>query len=155
MRKQTRLYDVVFPVWLILLHPLVGIPAYAINYFVDFFVLKFSLRRQGIAVEGKRLWGLTFALSLIGFGSDILGVVVLFTLHTGVAYLIPNYNPWFSSIGLLVTGLAVVCTGVLIFFFDRVYLSRRLQIDRRLAGKVALSFAIITAPYLFLLPPIV
>ena len=162
MKKQTRLYNVILPVWLILAIPsplwLAVLPA---NLLVDCLVLFLTLTALRHARRGtvlKRLW---WKFWLLGFAADAVGVAWMFL---GLLGYIPfgtawedtvshaAHNPFHNPWAFLWTLAGVALSGVCIYFFDR----RAMRSCGLLTGRekhiTALAMAIATAPYLFFIP---
>ncbi|MBD5134108.1 MAG: hypothetical protein HDT38_06530 [Clostridiales bacterium] len=162
MKKQTRLYNIILPIWMIVALPsplwLAIIPG---NLAVDCVVLFFTLlalkhtRKGGVV---KQLW---WKFWLLGFAADAVGVVWMLLGMLGyipfgdrwentVSHVTHNafHNPW----AFLWTLIGVALAGVCVYFFDR----RAMKSCDLLTGRekhiVALTMAIVTAPYLFFIP---
>ena len=156
--NNLRIYNFVLPIWLLVFFPtylwLFLIPA---NYLIDRLVLSKSLKSypDHSAFCKKNTW----KICLAGFGSDFLGALFLFlcleldseTYGSIDALYAISTNP-LSNIGsFLLTAIAIAIAGIAIYFADRHILkSNGLDIDQ--AKKSAKLMAIITAPYLYLLP---
>ena len=162
MKKQTRLYNLIFPVWLIVAIPsplwLAVLPG---NLAVDCAVLFFALlalkhTRKGAVV--KKLW---WRFWLLGFAADAAGVVWMLL---GMLACIPFGEAWENTVGhishnafanpwaFLWTLAGVAVAGVCIYFFDkRAMKSCGLLTDRE-RHIIALAMAIVTAPWLFFIP---
>jgi len=161
MKNENKLYNVLFPIWMLVFIPsplwLLIIPA---NYIIDRIVLYFSMKdypdRKVFCKQN------TWKICLAGFGADFIGALFLFFLMTleaafpedsaiaealyGVAE-----NP-FSNVGsFLFVAAAILISGIIIYFLDRGILKRN-GLDEAQSKKSALWMAIITAPYLFLIP---
>ena len=161
MKKQTRLYNVIFPIWLLILFP--QLLAFIIpgNLIVDCAVLFFTLLALKHAQKGavvKKLW---WRFWLLGFAADAVGVVWMFL---GWMLCIPfedwwedtlryiMHNPFGHPLAFLWTLAGVAIAGVCIYFFDkRAMKSCGLLTDRE-KHTVALAMAVVTAPYLFFIP---
>lgn len=162
MKRQTRIYNIILPIWMIAAIPsplwLAIIPG---NLLVDCAVLFFTLLALKHTQKGavlKRLW---WKLWLLGFAADAVGVAwmllgVLGSLPFGdgwentVSHVTHNpfHNPW----AFLWTLAGVALAGVCIYFFDkRAMRSCELFTDRE-KHITALVMAIVTAPYLFFIP---
>ena len=162
MKKQTRLYNMILPVWLILAIPsplwLAVLPG---NLLVDCLVLFLTLTALRHARKGavlKRLW---WKLWLLGFAADAVGVAWMFL---GLLGYIPfgaawentvshaAHNPFHNPWAFLWTLAGAALSGVCIYFFDR----RAMKSCELLTGRekhiTALAMAIATAPYLFFVP---
>lgn len=162
MKKQTRIYNIILPVWLLLALPsplwLAILPG---NLVVDCAVLFCTLLALRHAQKGavvKKLW---WRFWLLGFAADAIGVAWMFLGMLGylpfgeawentVSHVTHNAfaNPW----AFLWTLAGVALSGVCIYFFDR----RAMRSCGLLTGRekhiTALAMAIATAPYLFFIP---
>lgn len=162
MKKQTRLYNIILPIWLVVALPsplwLAIIPG---NLLVDCAVLFLALlvlkhTQKGAVV--KQLW---WRFWLLGFAADALGVVWMLSGMLGyipfgdawedtVSHVTHNafHNPWAFLWALAGVALAGAC----IYFFDK----RAMKSCELLTGRekhiTALAMAVITAPYLFFIP---
>lgn len=163
MKKEIKLYNVLFPLWLLVWFPswywILLIP---LNYIVDTLVTWLSLRKQD-AVADRKSFCLkhTWKLCLAGFVSDfigsliLLGVEALTYVFSGPAIMkISNgilMNPFENIWSLLICIVAVAASGFAIFLLDR-WILKKAGLAVEQAKKTAMWLAIITAPYLFLVP---
>ena len=151
----TRIYNVLFPLWLLVWIPsplwLILIPA---NYLIDRLVLRLSLPKD--EMRDSFLPGVTWKVCLAGFAADIAGSLILLgilsiqKLPSSVTYAL-QFNAFRDSLALIMTLGAVAVSGVLIFLFDRRILAKA-GLSSSPAGRTAMRLAVITAPYLFLIP---
>ena len=161
-RKSTRLYNLFFPVWLLFAHPLLIGAALPVNLLIDFLVILLTLKylhvenRTEIATAKIwRTWGL-------GFAADAIGAVILFFLSVILPELAPAtddlfghalyLNPFTSPLALIIMLLVIALVGILIYWFNYSYVFGSTTLTKREQKRVCLALAIVTAPYLFLLP---
>ncbi len=163
--RSATFYNVIFPVWLLIWIPswlwLILIP---VNYLIDRLVLLWSLKGQ----EDRNVFcrAHTWKICLAGFFSDFVGAALLlgiveltdrlggypardsfgFPVMQGIML-----DPFSNPFSLLIVLAAVALAGLLIFLLDRWILTRA-GLERAQAKASALKLALITAPYLFLLP---
>lgn len=159
--KQTRLYNVIFPIWLLFLVPafwLITLPA---NLMIDCAVVLLTLialkHTQKKAILKQVWWGVW----LMGFAADFVGALFLLPSMFLLGYL-PEpwdswlepvmYNPFKSWLAFVVTLIAVALSGVCIYFFDRRGMASCEQLTDRERHIVALTLAIVTAPWTFFIP---
>lgn len=168
MRKQTRLYNVILPIWLLILFPQLLVFIIPANLAIDCAVLFFTLLALGHAQKSavvKRLW---WKFWLLGFAADAVGIVWLFLggfaplwlaetqgvpldwYYDTLRYLM--HNPFGHPAAFLWTLAGVALAGVCIYFFDK----RAMKSCGLLTGRerhiTALVMAVVTAPYLFFIP---
>ena len=164
-KRSTRLYNVIFPIWL-LLSPLV-LPFSALiflialvgNFIIDTLVVWLSLRLQHITDAWQQTKKVIVKVWLYGFLADLLGAILMlgaamatseanYDFHAALMYTSPfNYMP-----AALFALLCVIVTGVLIYRFDSRKALPGADLDDRTRRMTALALAIITAPWTFLLP---
>lgn len=159
--KQTRLYNVIFPVWMLFLFPQVWLIALPGNLIIDCAVVLFTLtllkHTQKKAVL-KQVW---WKVWLLGFAADFVGIAVLMpamflpsAVSKEVRPLIEPimYNCWKSPIAFLWTAAAVILAGACIYFFDKRAMRSCEHLSARERHIVALTLAIVTAPWMFFIP---
>ena len=156
--KNIKLYNILFPVWLLIWLPswlwLLLIP---LNYLIDVLVLRWGLKARPDRDALCRRLG--WRVCLAGFLSDFIGSALLF-----ICIVLDDVSPSFArtqnAIGMdpfrdplavLITAGAVAISAACIYLFDRRILARA-GVSASEAAPAALKLAVITAPYLFLLP---
>ena len=164
-RSDGKLYNILLPIWMLIFLPtwlwLFLIPA---NYLIDRIVLRWSL--GAMPEKGAFCRKNTWKICLAGFLSDLGGVCILLGVYFCDAMMSDSspakdllekigsgiaFDP-FSNIGaFLVTALSVAAAGALIYFIDRKILIKA-GLSAEQARSSALKLAVITAPYLSLLP---
>lgn len=153
MKKDTRLYNVIFPIWFLLLFPALWLVMLPVNFIVDSLVLLLCARRQQLTNKAQ-LWKKSILpIWLIGFLSDIIGAgltVLLFYLQTELN--IPFPNPILFPGTCLISLPGVILAGVLIYFMNKRFSFRKSELDAGAIHKLCLYLAIFTAPYTMLIP---
>lgn len=165
MKKQTVLYNVVFPIWLMVLFPTTWIAVIPLNLLVDFLVMFITLKALKTEHTKLCIKKTIIPVWLFGFLSDFIGVGILFSTY--LIGLIPalsesdayndilgalTMNPFENIWALIWTFAAIAVAGVMIYIFNRFISFRKLPIENKEKNTLALSLAVCTAPYLFLLP---
>lgn len=163
MKKDVRLYNVILPIWLLWLFPQLFILVAPANLAVDCMVLVVTLtalKHRGKGAVLKKLW---WKFWLLGFLADFIGVLVLlpgaflpsvfgnaaWTYDLGTAMMA---NPFHHPGALVWTLAAVALAGVCIYFFDKRAMKKCDLLTVREKHVVALTMAVVTAPWLFLMP---
>ena len=161
MRRKTRLYNVILPIWMLLLFPQVWLIVIPGNLAVDCAVLLIALaalKHRGKGAVVKALW---WKLWLLGFAADAVGVAWMFL---GVLLYIPLGSLWESTVGhiahnafahpaaFLWTLAGVALAGACIYFFDRRAMRGCPLLTPRERHVIALALAVVTAPWLFFIP---
>ena len=168
MKKSsgTKLYNVIFPIWLLLMIPqlwLISLPA---NFLIDLLVLYFSMKVLRVENRKENVKKAIWKTWIVGFASDFVGGFGMFLValldfdyntsfgkwwHDNLTNAV-MYNPFDSIYAILWTTMCVIITSVLIYFMNKKWCLKRLEITDEQKKKVALALAIFTAPYLFYLP---
>ena len=137
-----KLYNVIFPIWMLLIFPTAWIAVLPANFIVDSLVLIIAAKQIGIwsrEIYKKhiiKVWIFGFIADLIG-AALMLGAMWLFELDI-------------QPDDLRMTIPATLITALLIFILNYSICFKDLYKKARL--RMALSFAIFTAPYTFLIP---
>lgn len=169
MKKQTRIYNVLLPIWLLFLFPQVLVFVIPGNLVIDCAVLFFALlalkHAQKRAVVKKlwwKFWLLGFAADAVGVAWMLLGWYVPFlTGQMGTPFgefwedaMLSSHmlNPWTHPLTFAWSLAGVAVSGVCIYFFDKRAMGSCELLDGRQRHVIALTMAIVTAPWLFLIP---
>ena len=141
--KKVKLYNVIFPVWMLFLVPAVWLISVPANFLIDSLVLFLGMCMLKMADKKVFYKKNILKFYLFGFLADFVGVAFLFLT---VAVL-----DW-STMGddLYLTIPALMLSAVCIFFFNYVITLR--MYDKKTRRFLAVFFAIATAPYTFLIP---
>ena len=162
-KSDNKIYNILLPIWLIIFFPswlwLLLIPA---NYLIDRIVLMWSL--GDMPEKGLFCRNHNWKICLAGFASDYAGAILLFALNQlmfgmndDVNSFISKaadglmFNPFSNVLSLVIVIAAIVLSAVCIYKLDKSILTKAgLDIDQ--AKKSAIRLAIITAPYVYLIP---
>ena len=164
MKRDVKLYNVLLPIWILYFFPQVWIITLPGNLLIDCAVLLLTLavlkHTQKKAVL-KKLW---WKFWLLGFLADFIGALFLFgcwylsllpePVGSWIDSIIPQafLNPFRTLPGFLYTLTGVVIAGVCIYFFDKRAMKSCTLLDGRQRHIVALTMAVVTAPWTFLIP---
>lgn len=140
--KNNKLYNVMFPVWMLILFPVVWLVVIPGNFIIDSIV--FIISMYCLKLENKKQLYKKNILKIFVFGflSDIIGSLILLAmvyLEFGVMG-----DEWYLTVPTL-----FIASG-LIFVFNYFITFRKLDFKTRLM--LSLIMAIVTAPYTFLIP---
>lgn len=143
MRKEIKLYNVLFPFWMLLLLPQLWLIVLPGNFVIDSLVLIAVI--YFLKIEDKKSFYKRNILKIFGLGilSDIIGsaymLVMLFCFNIGR-----------MGDELYLTLPALLISSVCIFVFN--YYVTLKKYEKGIRFKTALIYAIVTAPYTFLIP---
>ena len=162
-KNDKRLYNVLFPIWLLVFFPsylwLILIPA---NYLIDRIILKWSLgdmQDKGVFCR-KNTW----KICLAGFLGDFVGAIALFF----VSQLLSGFggkrmsffqmagegimfDPFTNILAVLIVVGAIALSAFSIFNLDKSILGKT-ELEPKQVNRTAIKLAIITAPYVYLIP---
>lgn len=142
-KTEITLYNVLFPFWMLLMFPVAWLIVLPGNFLIDSLVLLVSLRMLG--AENKKLWYKKYIGKIFAFGmlSDLIGAGYMFSMLIFLEVGRMGDEPYLTVPALLIS-------AVLIFVLN--YFVTFRKIDRKTRLTLSLIFAIVTAPYTFLVP---
>lgn len=141
--KQVRLYNVLFPLWMWMMIPVTWLIVLPGNFLIDSLVLIIALRV--LKIDDRKTWYKRHILKVFGFGmlADVIGATYMLILAVGFHVGRMCDEPYLTIPALLIS-------AVMIFVFNYFVTFRKVEKPIRL--RLALTFAIVTAPYTFLVP---
>jgi len=163
-RSSVKLYNVMFPLWMLLLFPTAWLAVLPANFIIDLAILVLGLRALGapdVKASAKltilRVWLMGFLADFIGGFLMLLSNLLEFPGPFGEWFYekitIPTaLNPFTSLPAFLYTTLCLVISGLCIYWFNRAYALKRLSLPEEQKRRLALTLALCTAPYLFYFP---
>ncbi len=142
-KRDIRLYNALFPLWMLLIFPLSWLVVLPGNFVIDSAVLLLSM--LALKIADKKSWYKKHILKIYLFGllADIIGSAYMI-LVASVFDIAVLWDEWY----LTVPGLLIA--AALIFVFN--YFVTFRKAEKGLRWKSALIFAVVTAPYTFLVP---
>jgi hypothetical protein len=167
MKKNSiKLYNLIFPIWLIWLIPTTWIVVLPANFLLDLIVVVLTmkyLKIQDIKQNAKsvifRVWIFGFVADFIGTAAMLIANVIDFDSGTQLGKWwysnISNavsYNPFESIYAVTWVTISVIITSFFIYLFNYKFCLKESNLDNSQKKKLALALAIFTAPYLFFIP---
>ena len=165
MKRRTRLYNVIFPIWMLYLFPQMWLIALPGNLAIDCGVLLIALavlKHQDKKGVLKKLW---WKFWLFGFLADFVGIAVLLPAAFLPEWLSGSAAQWWSDnltpilynafktpAAFLWTLAGVAVAGLCIYLFDKRAMKSCDLLSDRERHIVALTMAIVTAPWTFFIP---
>ena len=142
-KKDIKLYNVLFPFWMLLLFPQTWLIVLPGNFVIDSLVLIISMFL--LKIPDKKQYYKRHILKIYGFGmlSDIVGSAYMLLLVIVFQVGRMGDEPY-------LTIPALIISAVLIFVLN--YFVTFKNTDKALRLKLSVIFAIVTAPYTFLVP---
>jgi hypothetical protein len=141
-KKDVKLYNVLFPFWMIMLIPTTWFIVIPGNFLIDSLVLLIAMKLMHIESKKQFYWKHIWKIFVFGIISDLIGSALLFL----------SVVLEFTTMGdeLYITIPAMIVSSICIYLFNYCITFRK--DDRDIRFKMALTFAIVTAPYTFLIP---
>ena len=157
---SVKLCNVLFPIWILIFFPQVLAIVIPGNLIVDAAVLLLALAFLGCREKGAVIRKCWWKVWLLGFAADLIGAAWM-VLGWFVTSWVPSldsslgkilYNPFGHPAAFLWTAAGVAIAGWFIFLLDRRVFRSVPELTSRQSTRLALTFAIVTAPWLFFLP---
>lgn len=142
-KNKVVLYNLLFPFWMIMLFPVSWLVIIPGNLIIDSLVLTISM--FALKIVDKKQWYKRYIFKIYAFGmlADLIGAAYLFLLMM-------VFEAGQMGDELYLTIPALIISAALIFVFNYFITFRKTEREQRL--KLALIFAVVTAPYTFLIP---
>lgn len=160
-KKQVTLYNMLFPIWLLWVFPLTGLfPIILIgNFTIDSLVLYLTMKKIGIIQIKENYKRSILRIWIMGFFADLIGVIPLLSLmmnqndyiYEWIGYDV-CYNPLQTPASFLFVSLCIALAGICIYQFNKRWTLKKTDFNMEQKRTVAIAMAVITAPYLYLLP---
>lgn len=152
MKHEVRLYNVLFPIWMLFLWPPIWLVLLPGNFLIDSLVLLLAMTALGYA--GRRaVWKSAIVkVWVLGFAADLAGAAVTLGLMLLLDWLAPQWNTFLSPGGQLLVLPGIAVAGVLIYLLNRRFSFRKTQLTAGQIHRLSLALAVFTAPYTMLIP---
>ena len=155
-KNDVKLYNVIFPIWLLWLFPVTWIVVLPGNFIVDLLVVVLTMKWLKIKdIKGKTK-SVILKVWVFGFLADFIGTAaLLFSMVAGESadrLAAVAYNPFDNFFAFFWTAACVILTAVCIYFFNYRYCLKKAELSDAEKKRLALSLAVFTAPYLFFMP---
>lgn len=142
-KNSTKLYNVLFPVWMLFLFPQLWLYVLPGNFIIDSLVLIVSMCLLKVAEKKQMYKKHIFKIFLFGMLSDLIGAAYMLLLM-GVFRIGQTGDEFYLTVP------ALLITAALIFVFN--YFITFKKTDNALRFRLSIIFALATAPYTFLIP---
>ena len=153
IKKETRLYNILFPLWGVYLMPIWWAIILPANFIMDSLIFIVALVIFGIPGKKEkykkcilRIWG-------YGFLSDIIGAAFLFVLLAFNYIDMKNaFNPLGNPTAFAFTSVGVILAGICIYYFNYNKVLILLDLEDNKRKRIAMIIAVLTTPYTMYLP---
>ncbi len=143
MKKDMRIYNVLFPFWMLMLFPVTWLVVIPGNFVIDSLVLIAAMFIFKLADKKAFFKKHILKVYLFGMLSDIAGAGLMLIMMLG-------FELGHMGDELYMTVPALLLSAALIFVFN--YKVSFKDCERPFRLKMALIFTVVTAPYTFLIP---
>ena len=165
-KNSTKLYNLIFPIWILWLIPITWIVVLPANFFIDLLVVVLTMKYLKIQDIKKNAKAIIFRVWIFGFIADFIGTAAMFLAniiefnyetqlgkwwYTNISSAV-SYNPFESIYAVLWVSVCVIIAAFFIYLFNYKFCLKKSNLDNEQKKKLALSLAIFTAPYLFYIP---
>ena len=162
--KDIKVYNVIFPIWALLFFPPVIFLSMIGNFIIDslvvvacFYVFKLLKTKMNLKMFYKKS---IYWVWIFGFVADFIGALFLFILlmcsdFLGFSYELVSaicYDPFSHPLAVLIIGASMLVSTLFIFLFNYRYTYKTIIKDEKVRFIVALTIALVTIPWTFLLP---
>ena len=141
--NDVKLYNVLFPFWMLMLFPILWIIILPGNFIIDSLVLLILMKALGTEIKKGFYKKHIIKIFCFGMLSDMIGAGYMLLMMLG-------FELGRMGDELYLTGPALVISALLIFVFN--YFITFKGSDLKTRRIASLTFAIATAPYTFLVP---
>ncbi|MEE0514800.1 MAG: hypothetical protein UC961_04020 [Emergencia sp.] len=149
-KKEIRLYNVILPIWMLWIVPPLWLIILPANFIIDFTVFYFTLKFMKLDNRFETGKKAILRIWLFGFLSDGIGVLLMLAMvFMGIQ------TVYIQSIGSFIcVTFCIAVSAVCIYLLDLKWGFHKTDLTLEQKKKAALAMAVITAPYLFYVPPI-
>ncbi len=145
-KNDIKLYNVIFPFWMMLLFPYFWLIIFPANFIIDSLVLVAAM--FALKIQEKKTWYKKHIVKIFSFGmlSDVMGSIYMLAMM----YLFSFFEIELDPCDLRLTLPALIISVALIFILNY-YVTFR-KSEKVIRFRMSLIFAIVTAPYTFFIP---
>ena len=143
MKKQTKLYNVLFPVWMLMLFPQMWLIVLPGNFLIDSLVLVIAMYILKMAEKRAFYKQNILKIFLFGLLSDFIGAAYLFVM--AFCFEVGRMgDEWYLTVpGILISAVCIFLLNYFVTFG---------KTDNATRLRLSIVFAVVTAPYTFLIP---
>ena len=164
--KEIRLYNIIFPIWLLWLVPTTWFVVLPANFLIDLLVVVVAMKCLKVSEIKQKAKSVILKVWIMGFVADFIGTALMFVsnfmelvLEEEAAewwykYIVNavSYNPFENPFSFLWVTVCTVITAVLIYVINAKWCLKKAELSEKQNKRVALALSVFTAPYLFYLP---
>ena len=157
--ENKKLYNIILPIWLLIYVPKVWLITMPANFVIDSVVLFVAMNLLKVEKVKENFSKCIFKVWIFGFLADFVGVIFMMIgafgfFNQGQSKIgeALRWNPFDNPIAFIWTLISVTIAGVSIYFLDKKFALRGLNMEESIKNKIAIVMAIVTAPYVMFIP---
>ncbi|WP_138159133.1 hypothetical protein [Peptoniphilus catoniae] len=160
--KDIKLYNMILPIWMLIIFPPAWIVTIPMNFIIDSLVLIVAMKVLSLDNRKDIYKKTILPIVIFGYLSDLIGGGLLtalsifndfyhfFKFSNELSFSIA-YAPTESLASFLIVSFFVIVSGIFIYIFNYKLSFKKLSLSCEIKKKLALALAIFTAPYTFLI----
>ncbi|MEG0872602.1 MAG: hypothetical protein RSG48_01360 [Clostridia bacterium] len=150
-----QIYSTLFPIWFQVLLPSTFIFSLPLIFLLDtliFIIVMYILKLKNKKQIYKKVIIKIFGVSIISYaiGAIILVSTQFIKANNITAALVSNV--FANKYSLAIMSICVMISALCIYFLNKEFSFKKLDIDIKTKIKIALVFAIVSAPYIYFIP---
>lgn len=161
--KETKIYNIIFPLWFVLFLPPVILITLMGNFIIDSLVILFCFYIYRLGRDGYKLgnfyknnivkvWLFGFLGDAIGAGALFLTQMITYAFNLDSEWIsAANFYPFENKMAVTIMIICILIAGVFIFLFNYLFIYKDIN-KKKLKFKISLTIALITMPWTFLFP---
>lgn len=156
--KNNKMYNVMFPIWILFILPITWIIIIPANFLIDTIVLLIALKLLKVQKISKVYKSSILKIWIFGFIADIIGSIALLltqllpeSLYSSITKPVA-LNPFTSIWAVIIVLIAIFISGFIIYVLNSRFTFNKTKLSKKRIVQISLIFAVITAPWALLYP---
>lgn len=156
MKNKVKLYNVFFPIWMLMLVPTMWLIALPANYIWDTIVLIIAMYIVRVKEKNETYKAAIIRVWLFGFLADLIGATII-TIPQFLNLEIEaiekmNWNPYENILSVVIILTGALISALMIYLLNKRFSFSRTKLDSQSKKRLAKILAIATLPYFFFVP---
>lgn len=156
MKNKVKLYNVFFPIWMLILFPSAWLAIMPANYIWDTIILIIAMYIVKVKDKNEIYKAAIIRVWIFGFLADLIGATII-TLPQFLGLEIEalekmNWNPYENILSFVILLIGVLISALMIYLFNKRFSFSRTKLDSQSKKRLAKILAIATLPYFFFVP---
>lgn len=161
MKKNQRLYSLIFPVWAVFLFPSAWFAVLPLNLLIDGCLLFVILRlarveniRAAFFKNVLKVWIFGLLSSCVGFMAQMIPFAFRGSERAAEISLALSQNPFTDIYAVLLSVLSIIISAAICFLLNFKLTFSKADYTKKVRLFASLVFSVITAPYTLLIPTV-